>query len=103
MGAAAADPRDMVVANKTAATPQLLQEVGRRGRAGPCTFALCSSATRPTHRSAIKEIRLTSGLGWWAVANGPTRRRGALCSPLVPAVTGAVPARSVAPGPRLHG
>jgi hypothetical protein len=36
--------RIRIVANQTAAPPQLLQDVGRCAKAGPCTFALLVNA-----------------------------------------------------------
>jgi hypothetical protein len=67
--------RILVVANRNAATPRLLDEVHRRAQAGPCEFALLipDSAGRAdwTFPSALPLMRRAAGGRVGSVASGP--------------------------------
>src|SRR3954453_19783356 len=58
--------RVLVVANRTAATPRLLDEVRRRARAGPCVFALL-----------IPDATGHKVPDWTRAVRPPSRRRAA--------------------------
>jgi hypothetical protein len=69
--------RILVVANRNAATPRLLDEVHRRAQAGPCQFALLIPATADrksgdwTFPSALPLMRRAAGGRVGSVASGP--------------------------------
>jgi hypothetical protein len=67
--------RILVVANRNAATPRLLDEVHRRAQAGPCEFALMIPAGAPqgdwTFVSALPLMRRAAGDRVGSVASGP--------------------------------
>ena len=67
--------RILVVANRNAATPRLLDEVHRRAQAGPCEFALLIPAGGRqgdwTFVSALPLMRRAAGGRVGSVASGP--------------------------------
>jgi hypothetical protein len=68
--------RVLVVANRTAATPWLLQEVEARARAGPCEFALLVPASRGRNRdwtpdSALELLTRAAGRRIEPLEGGP--------------------------------
>jgi hypothetical protein len=69
--------RILVVANRTAATPRLLDEIRRRAQAGPCEFALLipdmgdRKAGDWTFASALPLMRRAAGGRVGSVAAGP--------------------------------
>jgi hypothetical protein len=56
---AASAMRVLVVANRTAATPWLLQEIERRSKAGPCEFALLVPPTGGRHPDWTLDVALS--------------------------------------------
>jgi hypothetical protein len=67
--------RILVVANRNAATPRLLDEVHRRAQAGPCEFALLipdtGSGADWTFVSALPLLRRAAGGRVGSVGSGP--------------------------------
>jgi hypothetical protein len=69
--------RILVVANRTAATPRLLDEIRRRALAGPCEFALLipdRGDRKPadwTFASALPALRRAAGGRVGSIAAGP--------------------------------
>ena len=56
---AASPTRVLVIANRTAATPWLLQEIERRSKAGPCEFALLVPPTSGRHPDWTLDVALS--------------------------------------------